>query len=1175
MAVRESASGFKRFYYALEDRYYGFLDRVDEHIPIYKAIDPIDRAFPSFILVLFIVVLLIIGLFFWLGGGFGDFLTPGSTLATIKLADNQGNILSDVPVHFLVEGTDSSITETTDDRGLARIDLGKEQSQVHLTIDKTGFESFEESVLLHAAQIKLITLNSIEGPAQFGGTFVIYIKNQSTSLLVNNQIVTVSYRCQDSSQAPYTQTTSSGQVSVDKEAECGTLYASVSTQHSYLAVSNVPVLTSPQNIFLEPTIASPTGFLDVTVIDGASQPVQGATVTISTSTEPSVQQSPTNSMGKTSFELEPGSYEVTAFVQADGRTATSTADVQADDTTSITLNIGSTSGDKKIFLKIIDADSQQPITSVKAKIYKEDVFLNQKFSDANGIIEQVVVSDGNKVFSAVLSKSGYLLKLLPDITLKETSDSTPQIVELEHTTTNPKNYGEALAIVSSETEPLVEDAHVYLYRTDYPNPLLGPFLSNDQGEALFSGIPDVNTADGNAAQYFVFAIKSEGTSETKPIHAGERVEFPVTLILDTGNFKVFIKDLESHDAISNASVRVFVLIDSGEQTLQTGQTSSSGEFETQEISIDQSVFFEISATDYLTHSTTGFTPIAGQTTELPPIFLASKDIVEPGEIFLAFNQLLDEDGTPAQIMEADKRYWAVFSMGLPEDIVYQDPIAHAEAGKRDLLLVDENPLAIMNAIAFPENLDSIIFSQALDPSNPFSNPNPIVGSEAPSKQVNIAWTELEQGTFEVRIAFDTNENAIAGTEIFLYYQSKVTAPSEVLSELLFERFVIGESVCQFDCDAIVWRHYYSLSGQDDFQEVTENPRVQLSQNNQYDIQYVLYNLTETLFTAASLLYESDPNEITLVSGNGFSNQIIPPGRFAYGETNPMVLETLESSPGTEIKGTLSTTPIIEDGSNETSLHFEIIGDQELDITHSFDPTTLDLTITISDHLESSPLTGSEHGGQVTIQKSCADLEEFVFDVTDSSYSQQATNENGQAVFDVYSLEPNECAIVEAIAWNYFPKRIQILGTSIPNLYPDFECIQIDANPSTPEIDLLFDHAIRGQTHDIKIISNDCADADVSIHTLDTPLLGNLISTEEINFSGTGFDPRNFLLSTNQSKIVHVEIAENAPLGFVPIIAYVTTPGTPFGTNYAAFIELIVQPRVSPNDDGFGIVEEFP
>ena len=44
----------------MEDRWYNALDRLDEHIPVYKIVDRVDAVVPSFALFLVLIVLILI-----------------------------------------------------------------------------------------------------------------------------------------------------------------------------------------------------------------------------------------------------------------------------------------------------------------------------------------------------------------------------------------------------------------------------------------------------------------------------------------------------------------------------------------------------------------------------------------------------------------------------------------------------------------------------------------------------------------------------------------------------------------------------------------------------------------------------------------------------------------------------------------------------------------------------------------------------------------------------------------------------------------------------------------------------------------------------------------------------------------------------------------------------------
>src|SRR3989344_2767047 len=50
----------KDAYYSLEEKWYGFLDKIESRVHVYGVIDKVDQVIPSFILFILIVLLIII-----------------------------------------------------------------------------------------------------------------------------------------------------------------------------------------------------------------------------------------------------------------------------------------------------------------------------------------------------------------------------------------------------------------------------------------------------------------------------------------------------------------------------------------------------------------------------------------------------------------------------------------------------------------------------------------------------------------------------------------------------------------------------------------------------------------------------------------------------------------------------------------------------------------------------------------------------------------------------------------------------------------------------------------------------------------------------------------------------------------------------------------------------------
>lgn len=95
----------KEIYYDIEDKWFDLLDSIDQKIPVYKVIDPIEKAgVPS--LPVFIALTLLI-LYFLLGG----VILPQSQAFTLRVTDSSGNCYDTVMLEILKDNT-LILTET-------------------------------------------------------------------------------------------------------------------------------------------------------------------------------------------------------------------------------------------------------------------------------------------------------------------------------------------------------------------------------------------------------------------------------------------------------------------------------------------------------------------------------------------------------------------------------------------------------------------------------------------------------------------------------------------------------------------------------------------------------------------------------------------------------------------------------------------------------------------------------------------------------------------------------------------------------------------------------------------------------------------------------------------------------------------------------------------------------
>ncbi|MFA5741341.1 MAG: hypothetical protein WC874_00535, partial [Candidatus Izemoplasmatales bacterium] len=207
----------KDIYYAGEEKWYSFLDKVDEHLPVYGIIDRIDSVVPSFalFLVLIIIILLLLGLFMV------GFIGPGQ-VATLKLtvSDESGNPIEGASIAlsgpFELEATSNAYGLIQD----VEVPLN---STIKIVASKDDITQVREIFISELNQIEEITLpvKSISFDAK-----TIRLLTPTGSL--STEEVTLTFSCTTPGVNPPDEAvTSTGIVNVNVPSDCGILMATV------------------------------------------------------------------------------------------------------------------------------------------------------------------------------------------------------------------------------------------------------------------------------------------------------------------------------------------------------------------------------------------------------------------------------------------------------------------------------------------------------------------------------------------------------------------------------------------------------------------------------------------------------------------------------------------------------------------------------------------------------------------------------------------------------------------------------------------------------------------------------------------------------------------------------------------------------------------------------------
>ncbi|MDP2974284.1 MAG: hypothetical protein Q8N60_04490, partial [Candidatus Diapherotrites archaeon] len=479
LIVVNIVDAFKRGYYALEDRYYAVLDKINQYVPIYKIIDPIDKAFPSFILFIILIACLIIffALLTWPAAAFS---------AIISVVDESGSPLEGVSINLLLGDANNYLS--TDSWGDANVALAARTVTATAAFSKQGFEDQAKKISLSGGEKTKIELKGITATFQPVERTIKVVDGDTSDLMTKR--VTITYSCGGGATAPLTQQNESGEPAEFRAMQptnCLVLTATASAD-GYETKSKT-IAAQINYITLYPATAETTGTVDVIVKnnDGSYAP-DIAVRLIKAFTNAIVDSSSTTEAGNVEFSaVDPDTYTVSALAEADGRTAEKTnVVVTAGGTETVSLTLPKLVVGKKILLQLIESGTDNKVSDATVFFYKNNVPIDSKTSNAQGIVE-MPVNDTN-TYLAVIVHPDYITLIQPNLPLLEASDSAPTKIALAKVTAT--NSSRAIAVVLDEDSGKVVGASVWVYDSRYPSIPLNYVAcdSNRDGACAFGNL---------------------------------------------------------------------------------------------------------------------------------------------------------------------------------------------------------------------------------------------------------------------------------------------------------------------------------------------------------------------------------------------------------------------------------------------------------------------------------------------------------------------------------------------------------------------------------------------------------------------------------------------------------------------------------------------------------------
>ncbi|MEK6973561.1 MAG: carboxypeptidase-like regulatory domain-containing protein [archaeon] len=803
----------KDFYYKYEDKWYDILDKINEKVPVYKIIEPIDKVFPSFILFILIVLLILFSIIFLL---IAPLLVPASLAITVSVSDSDGLPINSADVSVKL-ADDNSILNSgiTDEFGEFKFDIEADEVEVIISVEAIDYEKKELKTSVAKGELVELTLKKIgglgTGPAALGEAelYTIKVVDKQTKSIISNKDITLSLTCGSGSINPTYFEEKFGEFKVNKPKECTPLYA-IAKAEGYVDSTKQAIIKNPYVIELaKGSLQETKGKLKITVYDEKNNTLPDVTVVLVTEDNTDEKEKVTDFFGSVLFDdLSPGKYNISATQQNEKGV------VRTAEKSDVQVNSGKVNEESlefkafgdglyKIVLKTIDKDKKE-IPNVGITLYKNDVQLkvnNSKTGSDGKFSIKLDDVDKNANFKALLFKENYIPKVVTLNVIPKDSADVQEFALDAHDINNPSTYGKVQVKVLDEDGSAVEDALV----TVFDGPTAIPYYANDTDESglvLFEPLP--------AGTYYVKAENAEhskfGKSETKALSLGETLYFEVNIITGKGSISVLVLDAKNGSKISGAYVEAYNIMPNPEEAdalIAVCTTKQDGNCAMNNLSTDyQNVYIKVSKEEYYSYIVGGYygsnikilandnLSLTAKLYEIESGDPSSGVIVKAESIYkeadLKPGSFVDVVGSDA---EKDLDYYALFNMFIYEaeedsNTAYFNARVGAEVSGL-VNISEDDPIYIdsVEPIKAP-SLKAVSVSSCADLSNPKTETlfkMPICPSQTlAGKSALLETAKLAKTVVPVIVHFRVRKGVEEGTTITIISNAKINNYTSVI-----------------------------------------------------------------------------------------------------------------------------------------------------------------------------------------------------------------------------------------------------------------------------------------------------------------------------------------------------------------------------------------------------------
>jgi hypothetical protein len=903
VALEDLIQQIKEVYYFFEDKYYELLDKANEKIPIYNIIDPIDKYFPSFILVilffLFVVSLLLL-LFF---GGHGGPLEPvvkfiAETLSPIiKLFEKGGplepigNILKTIfdpilkffgftksPAKFIVTDEankpvkDISVnfslgkkTETKKTNASGEFTTEFYGKKINVSVDDNRFKKYADVLDIQPEKLYRIKLKKYEETKvkQIG----IELRDEERNLIAPNVNVSLTFSCNNSGISPSPIRGNGPNHRISVQSNCGMLTINVSATGfndarelidlaSFEGTKVIRLSKKKINATLRVSVKDKTLLTGIggtkikiksngiTIIDGGYTDDSGSKII------------PNVPLGTYIAEAIPP--ENTGYTIGQSNEFTiGAAEFSEGNTKTIEILLEKPNNAKKALLKFIDKKSSTAVEGVNTNLI---IGLQNsgvlKTSGSDGIVSFINL-EPDKNYSAIASHPEYVRKIIPHLDLKPIDSTQPQEIKIEKA--EQSNSGKIKVIVNDYSRKSVPNASVAIYEKS--NPII--FV---EGETDSNGIFEANNMPpGNyyaEAVKYVDGAKNTGKSAKADLRPGRTLELPITIVLANGELAVKVVDVDGK-AVQSANVSFIDSINGKE--LAKKITQNNGLTESVKFKVDAKPKLIIQKNGYL-KTETGQITIEPDVKKIETVTLVK--LPEPPanpEFKIELENVFKEDGRIADKIESGKKY--VFKFRLQTGDKIENLKAVFRAGLQNQTNSNDSKIVITGINAASTE---VVYSGCFNPENDYADCSITSGD---AKQAVISLGTSEKTTYIISAAVkikEIPETQKPDTIIEMRWGAKGTINGvETFKpkprELYFWSARLDAPICKSNCGIVFTS--VNLIDEERTIPLEEQKIYKLLEGKTYTLTYSLLNLSGKSYSNVKMTVKNknalNPLEITV------------------------------------------------------------------------------------------------------------------------------------------------------------------------------------------------------------------------------------------------------------------------------------------------------------------------